>query len=104
MKSLEAVWLLLCVAGLSQTAPKTTDTMGTHATSQAKTVVIRAGTLIDGTSAQPKKNHVIEILCNEIVSVGDAGQAQASDDSETIGPSQASAPPGLNDSPTHLFP
>src|SRR5438270_6352778 len=103
MKSLEAVWLLLCVAGLSQTAPKTTDTMGTHATSQAKTVVIRAGSLIDGTSTQPKKNQVIVIRGNRIVSVSDGASAQAPADAQVIDLGSATVLPGLIDTHTHIF-
>ena len=44
-----ALWLLPAL-GISQTKP---ETMGTHATSEAKTVVIRTRSLIDGTGASP---------------------------------------------------
>ena len=100
MKCLQALFLLMAVAGVAQTTP---NTMGTHATSEAKTIVIRAGTLIDGTSAQPKKNQVIVIRGNRIISVGDAGAAQAAPGAQTLDLSQATVLPGLIDTPTHIF-
>jgi len=103
MKCLQALFLLMAVAGIAQTTPNTTGTMGTHATSEAKTIVIRAGTLIDGTSAQPKRNQVIVIRGNRIVSVGDASSAQAPADAQTIDLGQATVLPGLIDTHTHIF-
>src|SRR5436305_11548824 len=103
MKCLQALFLLLSVAGIAQTTPTTTGTMGTHATSEAKTIVIRVGTLIDGSSAQPRKNQVIVIRGNHIVSVGDAGSAQAPADAQTIDLGQATVLPGLIDTHTHIF-
>src|SRR5947207_666890 len=103
MKCLQALFLLIAVAGIAQTAPTTTGTMGTHATSEAKTIVIRAGTLIDGTSAQPKRNQVIIVRGNRIVSVGDGTSAQAPADAQTIDLSRATVLPGLIDTHTHIF-
>jgi imidazolonepropionase-like amidohydrolase len=77
--------------------------MGTHATSEAKTVVIRAGSLIDGTSAQPKRNQVIVIRGNRIVSVGDGGSAQILSDAQVIDLGSATVLPGLIDTHTHTF-
>src|SRR5207248_2935031 len=60
-------------------------------------------TIIDGSSAQLKKNQVIVIRGNHIVSVGDAGSAQAPADAQTIDLSQATVLPGLIDTHTHIF-
>src|SRR5947207_12805159 len=103
MKCLQALFLLIAVAGIAQTAPTTTSTMGTHATSEAKSIVIRAGTLFDGTSAQPKRNQVIIVRGNRIVSVGDGTPAQAPADAQTIYRCRATALPGLIDTHTSIF-
>jgi imidazolonepropionase-like amidohydrolase len=95
------LWLaLLATAAFAQTVP---NSMGTHATSDAKTVVIRAGSLIDGTSAQPKKNQVIIIRGNRIVSIGDGASAQAPADAQVIDLGSATVLPGLIDTHTHIF-
>jgi imidazolonepropionase-like amidohydrolase len=88
---------------MPQNPQTTTGTMGTHATSEAKTVVIRAGSLIDGTSAQPKRNQVIVIRGNRIVSVGDGGSAQTPSDAQVIDLGSATVLPGLIDTHTHTF-
>src|SRR5215470_15604019 len=103
MKCLQALFWLMAVAGIAQTTPTTIGTVGTHATSEAKTIVVRAGTLIDGTSAQLKRNQVIVVRGNRIVSVGDAGSAQAPADAQTIDLGQATVLPGLIDAHTHIF-
>lgn len=85
---------------LAQSAA-TSGTIGTHATSEAKTLVIRAGTLIDGTGAQAKRNQTIVIRGNHIVSVGD--NAAAPPDAQVIDLSSATVLPGLIDTHTHIF-
>jgi imidazolonepropionase-like amidohydrolase len=91
---------LLTTAAFAQTTP---NTMGTHATSDAKMIVIHAGSLIDGTSTQPKKNQVIIIRGNRIVSVGDGASAQAPADAQVIDLASATVLPGLIDTHTHIF-
>src|SRR5947209_12244005 len=91
---------LLATAALAQS---TANGMGTHATSQAKMVVIRAGSVIDGVSTQPKKNQVIVIRGNRIVSVGDGTSAQAPADAQVIDLGSATVLPGLIDTHTHIF-
>jgi imidazolonepropionase-like amidohydrolase len=78
-------------------------TMGTHATSEAKTVVIRAGTLIDGVGAQPSRNQTIVVRGNHIVSVGDGSSSQVPADAEVIDLRSATVLPGLIDTHTHIF-
>src|SRR3954470_20978378 len=105
MKTLLALlWLVPAVS--AQTVPTTsgtTGTMGTHATSEARTVVIRAGSLIDGAGAQPKRNQAIVIRGDRIVSVGDAAPSQAPPDGQVIDLGSATVLPGLIDTHTHIF-
>ncbi len=61
--------------------------------------VLRAGTLIDGKSAQPLHDQVIVIRGNRIVSVGGAAPA----DARVIDLSHAVVLPGLIDTHTHIF-
>jgi imidazolonepropionase-like amidohydrolase len=86
--------LFSCCVGVAlaaQTAPAAPE----------KTIVIRAGTLIDGVSAQPKRNQMIVIRGNKIVSVSDGGSAPA--DAQLIDLSSATVLPGLIDTHTHIF-
>src|SRR3954469_24609259 len=105
MKTLLALlWLVPAV--FAQTAPTTSGTMGTmgtHATSEARTVVIRAGSLIDGAGAPPKRNQAIVIRGNRIVSIGDAASSQAPPDGQVIDLGSATVLPGLIDTHTHIF-
>jgi imidazolonepropionase-like amidohydrolase len=71
--------------------------------STAPTIVIRAGTLIDGKSDTPRHNQVIVIQNNRIVSVSDAGEPTAPSGQTIIDLSKATVLPGLIDSHTHIF-
>ena len=95
--------LLMSASALSQLTQSAPQTMGTHATSEAKTVVIRAVSLIDGVSPQAKSNQEIVIRGNRIVSVGNAGSAQAPADAQVIDLGSATVLPGLIDTHTHIF-
>ncbi len=64
--------------------------------------IIRAGTLIDGKSDQPKTNQVIVIRGSRIESVGASAPAGLKAD-VTIDLSRATVLPGLIDTHTHLF-
>src|SRR5437870_4336177 len=61
--------------------------------------VIKAGTLIDGTSSQPRRNQTIVIRGNRIESVG--GEAPAG--ARVIALSNMTVLPGLIDTHTHIF-
>jgi imidazolonepropionase-like amidohydrolase len=66
-------------------------------------IVIRAGTLIDGKSDQPRRDQVIVIRGNRIESVSDAASSKIPAGATTIDLSRATVLPGLIDSHTHIF-
>jgi|tagenome__1003787_1003787.scaffolds.fasta_scaffold20980899_3 imidazolonepropionase-like amidohydrolase len=67
-----------------------------------KAISIRAATLIDGTSAQPRHNVVIVIRGNKIQSVSEGGAAPADAEVIDLG-SGSTVLPGLIDAHTHMF-
>ena len=67
-----------------------------------KTIAIRAATLIDGVSAQPRHNVLIVVRGNRIQSVTDGGNPPAGVAVIDLGPG-VTVLPGLIDTHTHLF-
>src|SRR5437870_6342594 len=70
-----------------------------NAAAAQQVTVIKAGTLIDGTSSQPRRNQTIVIRGNRIESVG--GEAPAG--ARVIALSNMTVLPGLIDTHTHIF-
>jgi imidazolonepropionase-like amidohydrolase len=68
----------------------------------APLTVIRAGTLIDGTSQAPRKNQLIFVRGEHIEKVTDASAAIPAD-AKVIDLSSATVLPGLTDAHTHIF-
>lgn len=65
--------------------------------------VIRAGALIDGSSATSRSNQVIIVRGNRIESVGDAASAKVPAGAAIVDLSKATVLPGLIDAHTHIF-
>jgi len=89
MAAISAIALVGC--GLAQNLTK------------SATIVIRAGTLIDGKSDQPKRDQIIVVRGNRIESVFDAASYKAVSGGTAIDLSRATVLPGLIDSHTHIF-
>src|SRR5437899_7396841 len=98
MQKLILAWLGAVIAALSAA-----NSTGAQNAPQVSVTVIRAGTLIDGKSGEPKKNQVIVVRGNRIESVQDAASAKIPSGAKTIDLSAATVLPGLIDSHTHIF-
>ena len=75
---------------------------GASSAAAAPVTVIRAGTLIDGTSGTPRKNQLIFVRGERIEKVED-GSAAVPADAKLIDLSNATVLPGLIDAHTHIF-
>ena len=94
-------WMLIVANAWGQ-GQETAGQAEQGAAAQPQVVVIRAGTLIDGTGAPAKSNQVIVIRGNRIESVGPAGENVPAGATE-IDLSRETVLPGLIESHTHMF-
>jgi len=90
-------WILLLAAVIPAAAQQ-----NGNAPSDSWTI-IRAGSLIDGKSATPRRDQVIVVHGNRIESVNDAATAKIPSGATVIDLSKATLLPGLIDSHTHIF-
>ena len=88
--------LSIILLGMSAAVAQKTQPAG------EKVTAIRAATLIDGTSAQPRHNVLIVIRGNRIESVTDGGTSPAGATVIDM-PASATVMPGMIDTHTHLF-
>jgi len=72
-------------------------------TKSGAVTVIRAGALIDGKSATPRRDQAIVVRGNRIESVGDTASAKVPDGARVVDLSRATVLPGLIDTHTHIF-
>jgi imidazolonepropionase-like amidohydrolase len=73
------------------------------ASNTERAVVVRAQTLIDGASAQPRHNQDVLIRGNRIVEVSQTGTHAPPTDARIIDLGSATVLPGLIDTHTHIF-
>ncbi len=94
---------LACAAAVLCLACPNAPVSGAEPPKPAPATVIRAGTLIDGVSAEPRRNQVVVVRGNRIESVGDTASAKVPDGARVVDLSGATVLPGLIDSHTHIF-
>ena len=93
----------VCVLALALAVLVSLPATGQAAPGSDAVTVIRAGTLIDGKSATPRRDQVIVVRGNRIEAVGDAASTKIPEGATVIDLSRATVLPGLIDSHTHIF-
>lgn len=89
-----SVLIALALASLPLTAAEPTT---------PPVVAIRAGRLLDGVSAEPRRDQVILVRGERIEKVGDAASVSVPRDAHVVDLSKATVLPGLIDAHTHIF-
>jgi len=92
-----------CLAAVSLLAANMCRAEGATAATPPHTIVVRAQSLIDGTSPQARHGQDILIRGNHIIDVYSTGSHPVPGDAEVIDLGSATVLPGLIDSHTHIF-
>ncbi len=69
---------------------------------QVREILLKGGLLIDGSGAEPRRDHVVSIVNGRIQSVGAMHRVRSTDDVEVVDVEGRTILPGLVDAHTHL--